>query len=213
MPVNHDDEILPVTPADVATPFVLQPGARTASLFPDLFYPTQGGPARPDRAGELRGLYGEAGALLWKPEWSIYQADRNGKRHWGVDIYGPVGQALIAVVDGELSFRNQPGGLGLYAVLAITVAGKRYEFHYGHLSAAHGAQRSVTKGETIGFIGCSGNADYSHTCSAAPGGNGLTSSHVHFALLPPGTTAAPLRANPLSVLGWTLQTPARPAWL
>jgi murein DD-endopeptidase MepM/ murein hydrolase activator NlpD len=213
MTVSYDDEILPVTPADVATPFVLQPGARSASPFPGLLYPTQGGAALPGQAGELRGMYGEAGALLWKPEWSTYQGDRNGRRHWGVDIYGPVGQPLIAVVNGELSFRNQPGGLGLYAVLAITVAGKRYEFHYGHLSAPHGAERSVAIGETIGYIGCSGNADYSHTCSTAPGGHGLSASHVHFALLPPGTTAAPKRANPLSVLGWTLQTPAKPGWL
>lgn len=213
MPVNYDDEILPVTPTDVATPFVLQPGARTASVFPGLLYPTQGGAAIPGKAGELRGMYGEAGALLWKPEWSTYRGNRNGKTHWGVDIYGPVGQAVVAVVNGELSFREQAGGLGLYAVLAITVAGRRYEFHYGHLSAKSGAERTVTMGETIGYIGCSGNADYANTCSTAPGGHGLTSSHVHLALLPPATPAAPTRSNPLSVLGWTMQTPAKPAWL
>lgn len=213
MPVNHDDEILPVTPVDVATPFVLQPAARTASLFPSILYPTQGELIQPGKAGELRGMYGEVGALLWKPEWSAYQGNRNGKKHWGVDIYGPVGQALVAVVDGELSFRDQNGGLGLYAVLSISVAGKTYEFHYGHLGARNGAPRSVPKGETIGYIGCSGNADYAGTCSSSPNGQGLTSSHVHFALLPPGTSAAPKRANPLAVLGWTLHTPARPASL
>jgi hypothetical protein len=101
------------------------------------------------------------------------------------------------MANGGLSSREQPGGLSLQAVLTITVAGKLYEPHYGHLGAPRGAPDSLTKGETIGYIGCSGNADYSYTCSTAPGGHGLSSSHVHFALLPPGTSAAPKRANPL----------------
>lgn len=213
--MSLDDEVLPVTPVDVATPFILSPGARTRSLLHGALYPTQGDPAQIGLAGELRGLYGEPASLTWQPAWSMYRANRNGHTHWGVDIYAPVGHALVAVTDGELSFRTQAGGggLGLYAVLTVVVQGKPYEFHYGHLDHASGAARSVPKGEIIGYVGCSGNADYAGTCSAAPGGHGITASHVHFALLPPPALGTPQRSNPLTVLGWDLHVPSKPNWM
>jgi murein DD-endopeptidase MepM/ murein hydrolase activator NlpD len=143
MSVSLDDEVLPITPADVASPFLLQTSARMPSLFQGVFYPTQGDAAQLGLAGEFRGLYGDGGSPTWQPDWSNYQANRSGHTHWGVDIYGPVGYPVVAVVDGELSFRNQPGGLGLYAVLTIVVQGMSYEFHYGHLQGPNGAARSV----------------------------------------------------------------------
>lgn len=211
MPVSYDDEVLPITPVDEGTPFVFAPGAAAPSVFDTPLYPTQDGTSLPGKAGELRGIYGKPGELKWHPEWSRYRAVRDGGNvHWGVDIYAPVGQPLIAVVAGELSFASQASGLGLYARLAFVVDGKRYTFHYGHLSRQSGADRSVPRGEVIGFVGCSGNADYSGTCSALVPGKSFSSSHVHFALLPPQPSNTVKRANPLSVLSWDIVAPPKP---
>jgi murein DD-endopeptidase MepM/ murein hydrolase activator NlpD len=207
-----DDEVLPYTPADVATPFVFDQAARTSSVFSTFLYPTQGGNATPGLAGELRGLYGKTGALAWHPEWSQYHATRpTNKPHWGVDIYAPVGTQLVAVCDGDLTFAQQDGGLGLYARLTFTIQGKVYVFHYGHLNDKNGAARSVSKGDIVGYVGCSGNAKVDGICDSPLPRLGFTSSHVHFALLPPQTENAPKRSNPLSVLGWAMASPARPA--
>ncbi|HDR8955664.1 M23 family metallopeptidase [Burkholderia vietnamiensis] len=208
-----DDETLPVTPDDVNTPFLFGNGGGTKSIFNALFYPTQGGAASPNLAGELRGLYGRPGALDWKPEWSTYHAQRPGKTHWGVDIYAPVGTPLVAVCNGKLDYANDPGGMGLYARLEFTAQGKVYVFHYGHLSAKSGAPRSVMKGDVIGFVGCDGNAGVDGICQVSPPGLGFSSSHVHFALVPPHPTDTVKRSNPLTVLGWTLATPNRPPGL
>ncbi|OAI20871.1 hypothetical protein A1359_20230 [Methylomonas lenta] len=209
-----DDEVLPVTPSDEATPFIFKPENRANSLFKTFLYPTQGGIAQPNLAGELRGLYGTPGALAWHPEWSEYLASRPpAKTHWGVDIYAPVGTEIVAVCNGELSYAQQANGLGLYAKLRFTVAGKIYEFHYGHLQAKNGETRSVLKGDVVGYVGCSGNAGVDGICATIPPGLGFSSAHVHFALLPPQTAGAPKRSNPLTVLGWTLAQPIKPAML
>lgn len=209
-----DDEVLPYTPADVATPFVFDLGARTDSIFGTFLAPSQGGVALPMQPGELRGLYGHPGALAWHPEWSAYMASRPpAKTHYGVDIYAPTGTDLVAVCDGDLTFADQPNGLGLYARLGFSVGGKQYEFHYGHLGAKVGGPRSVKKGHVIGQVGCSGNAGVDQICDSNPAGLGFSSSHVHFALLPPQTASAPKRSNPLSVLRWTLATPPTPIGL
>ena len=206
-----DDEVLPITPDGVATPFIFKLGDRSDSLFASPFYPTQGGNASLNNAGELRGLYGNPGALVWHPEWSQYRATRPpSKPHWGVDIYAPAGAEIVAVCNGELSYAQQANGLGLYARLQFSVLGKVYAFHYGHLQAKRGEARSVPKGEVIGYAGCSGNAGVDGICASAPAGLGFSSSHVHFALLPPQAPATPKRSNPLTVLGWTLVSPNKP---
>lgn len=212
MPIDYEDETLPYTPTDAGIPFVFQPGVATSSLFNGAMYPKQAGGMGIGYAGEYRGLYGTYSAPSWHPEWSRYRASRPTTTHWGVDIYAPAGIDVVAVVAGELSFANDPK-LGLFAVLAFEVSGRRFSFHYGHLASNIGGPRSVQKGAVIGKVGCSGNADANGICSATPQGLGFTSSHVHFALVPPpaGPTA-PKRSDPLAVLGWTLQDAPRPAF-
>lgn len=214
MPDPLDDEIFPFSPADAGIPFVFQPAHRTSSVFENPVYPTQGDGLKLGMAGELRGLYGSPAALAWRPEWSAYRAQRpRPEPHWGVDIYGPIGQPLVAVVDGELDFLNDANGLGLYAALRFTQQGKEYVFHYGHLSSASGARRSVIKGARIGFIGCSGNAGNNGICSTNVPEQTISSSHLHFALVAPPEAGRPKRADPLGVLGWRLHMPGKPAWI
>ena len=43
MAVSYDDEVLPQTPADLATPFIFQPGQATSTLFTSPIFPSQTG--------------------------------------------------------------------------------------------------------------------------------------------------------------------------
>ena len=183
------------------------------SLFNGPMYPTQNGGMGIGHAGEYRGLYGTNQAPTWHPEWSRYRAARPTSTHWGVDIYAPLGTEVVAVVAGELNFANDPK-LGLFAILSFEISGVRFSFHYGHLASQVGGPRTVQKGSVIGKVGCSGNADANGICSTPPQGLGFTSSHIHFALVPPpaGPTS-PKRSSPLGVLGWSLLDPSRPMLL
>lgn len=150
-------------------------------------------------AGELRGVYGSR----WKPRWSTFGHPRSGGGHNGVDIYAPSGTALVAVVDGQLTFKSgtDGDGLGNRAWLSFRAGGKSLRFIYGHLSAFAGGSRSVRGGEVIGYAGCSGNADYAGDCTK-PGACGLTSGHVHLILIDDTTGQT---QDPASALDWRLR--------
>lgn len=209
---EYDDELLPYTPIDVAVPFVFAPGAALPSPFGGLLPPAHNGVGQLNTAGEYRGVYGKPGAWIWKTDWSRYKFVRpNGLPHWGVDIHAPVGTPLVSVVDGDLTFANQPSGLGLYAILSFEKNGARYAFHYGHMKDKRGAPRSVAKGEVLGWVGCSGNADINNVCSTSVTGQPFSSSHLHFALLPPQGANQPKRCDPVATLDWKVITPAKPA--
>ncbi len=193
---------------DLPTPYVLDPSERSKTPFKLTQYPTQGGMVVPGRAGELRGLYGTLGSLVWNPDWSGYLA-RPNKPHWGVDIYAPIGTEVIAVCDGALSFHEEPDGLGLYAQLHIAKQGQ-WQFQYGHLGERLRKAGPVKRGQVIGRVGCSGNADDNKICEKIPPGLAFSASHLHLQLkqLSPGTESR--RTNPLKVLGWMLESPSKP---
>lgn len=77
-----------------------------------------------------------------------------GRRHEGVDMLGPTGLPLVAVVSGAVTFKT-----GLLGGLVATLEGDNGNtYFYGHLSAYEGADRSVGQGEVIGYLGDTGNA-------------------------------------------------------
>lgn len=158
-------------------------------------------------AGELRGMYSTqvAGVITqttWKPQWSTFAHPRGGGGHNGVDIYAPVGTPIVAVVDGALTFHAAGSSeIGNRAWLAFKRGSTSYRLIYGHLSGFAGADRSVKRGEVIGYSGCSGNANYALDC-LAPGKCGVASSHVHL-ILKNDTQGTDLDAA--SALGWRLR--------
>jgi murein DD-endopeptidase MepM/ murein hydrolase activator NlpD len=126
--------------------------------------------------------------------------------HQGEDIFGTLGQPVVAVTDGTVFALgyDQTGGNQLWI---LDAAGN--EFYYAHLSAFSTAARNgshVRAGEVIGFMGNSGDA-------------GQTPVHLHFAVHPAsllylGTAGV---VDPTSYLnGWqhlkTLPYPIAPAW-
>jgi len=100
-----------------------------------------------------------------------YGAPRDGgrRRHRGIDIKAPRGTRIVAVVDGEISYVGTQSKAGR-SVWLVNDGG--VSFFYAHLDRwANGLHEGmkVKKGQTIGYVGNSGNARRS-------------SPHLHFAI-------------------------------
>jgi len=94
----------------------------------------------------------------------------NGHLHEAIDILEPRGTPVHAVVSGTIRklFLSKPGGNTIYQFDETGV----YCYYYAHLEGyAEGLQEGmrVERGDVIGFVGSTGNAD-----SGPP--------HLHFAI-------------------------------
>ena len=99
-----------------------------------------------------------------------------GRQHQGVDIIGPKGTPLLAVVDGVASSREME--LGGHTIHFVGADGNNY--FYGHLDS-YGTLGAVRAGDIIGYMGETGNAR-----SSTP--------HLHFEIRPGG--GAPVNPYP-----------------
>ena len=95
---------------------------------------------------------------------------RGGRRHEAIDILAPAGTTVIAAAPGtvEKLFVSEAGGNTIY----IRSGDRRTIYYYAHLAGyAPGLKESqhVARGQTLGEVGSTGNADPS-----AP--------HLHFAV-------------------------------
>ena len=94
----------------------------------------------------------------------------NGHLHEAIDILEPRGTPVHAVVSGTIRklFLSKPGGNTIYQFDEVEL----YCYYYAHLDGyAKGLQEGmrVERGDVIGFVGSTGNAD--------PG-----TPHLHFAI-------------------------------
>lgn len=104
-----------------------------------------------------------------------FEQSRGQRRHEAIDIMAPTGTPVVAVDDGRITklFTSKPGGLTIYQ---YDPEG-RLAYYYAHLQRyADGLRegQEVRRGEVIGYVGASGNAN-----PAAP--------HLHFAVFRLGT--------------------------
>lgn len=85
---------------------------------------------------------------------------RNGRSHSGIDIQAPIGTPVYASKSGIVFCGNIPAGYGKYAMIYHPDG---FQTIYGHLSnwAAYSTQK-VHRGELIGFVGNTGNAQGKH---------------------------------------------------
>lgn len=98
------------------------------------------------------------------------QARGGGRKHEALDILAPRGTPVFAADDGRIAklFNSAAGGITIYQFDPA----ERYSYYYAHLdSYATGLTEGdlVTRGETIGYVGTTGNA---------PKGT----PHLHFAI-------------------------------
>lgn len=100
-----------------------------------------------------------------------YDQPRGSERmHEALDITAPIGTPVVAVADGRIAklFNSKPGGLTIYQFDPA----EKYAYYYAHLdryATALKEGQQVKRGEVIGYVGTSGNAN-----PAAP--------HLHFAM-------------------------------
>ena len=100
----------------------------------------------------------------------MFQEVHNGHAHEAIDILEPRGTPVHAVVSGTVRklFLSKPGGNTIYEFDEMGV----YCYYYAHLDGyADGLREGmrVERGDVIGFVGSTGNAD--------PG-----TPHLHFAI-------------------------------
>lgn len=114
------------------------------------------------------------------------QARASGTSHDAIDIMAVRGTPVYAVEDGRVVklFLSKPGGITLYQF----DPGSDYVYYYAHLDRyADGIREGeqVHKGQLIGHVGSSGNAN-----PDAP--------HLHFAILRLGAERQWWRGTPLN---------------
>ena len=98
------------------------------------------------------------------------------RKHYGLDLRAPRGTPVAAAAPGRIIFRGQKRGFGR---LLIVDHGRGTTTYYAHLSDfAVGHGEAVGPGQTIGFVGQSGNA---------------TGPHLHFELREGGEPVDPRR--------------------
>ena len=107
------------------------------------------------------------GSFMWPVPYThnitSYYAWRWGRMHWGIDIAasGVNGQDIVASDGGTVTFAgNDGGGYGNYIIVDH---GNGYSTCYAHCSSiAVSAGQYVSKGQTIGYVGSTGNSTGPH---------------------------------------------------
>ena len=116
---------------------------------------------------------------------SVFGAERDGGRrqHHGVDIFAPRGTPVLSASDGRVS-RVRETRLG-GKVVWVRVPAHEASLYYAHLDSQHVSNGQVVeRGDTVGFVGNSGNAR-------------ATPPHLHFGLYRRGPVDPYPFLNPL----------------
>jgi len=120
------------------------------------------------RSGSVVG----SGALCWPVSGYISQYFGG---HTGIDIAGSIGSSVLAAAGGTVSFAGWDGGYGKCIVINH---GNGLSTRYAHLSSIQVSDgQSVSRGQTIGLRGSTGNS---------------TGPHLHFEVLSGGSFVNPL---------------------
>ncbi|MEG2717443.1 MAG: peptidoglycan DD-metalloendopeptidase family protein [Eubacterium sp.] len=110
--------------------------------------------------------------------------DVGSSYHQGIDIGAAEGDPIYSFLPGTVTLAGNNGG---YGNCVIIDHGNGLETLYGHMSAIAASNgQSVAPGQTIGFVGSTGNS---------------TGSHLHFSVLVNGQQVDPLQFFPGFAVG------------
>ncbi len=130
-------------------------------------------PADATLVAEVGSLYFPVSGMENSPLDDSFHDARDGgaRKHHAIDIMAPRGTPVLSVQDGRVLrlSTSDKGGITIYA----TNLEERFVFYYAHLERYHQnmyAGRPVMRGDTIGFVGTSGNAP-------------KTVPHLHFQMM------------------------------
>jgi murein DD-endopeptidase MepM/ murein hydrolase activator NlpD len=158
--------------------------AATACARPVLYYPTpEGEVAAPAATGvakrpessprsvvvaspadaeylRTRGiLIPVAGADMSKVDDSFFEPRDGGRVHRALDILAPRGTPILSADDGKI-LRMTTNGLGGISMYTVDTEGRLvyYYAHMDHYNDAMSPGRAIAKGDTLGYVGTTGNA-------------------------------------------------------
>jgi murein DD-endopeptidase MepM/ murein hydrolase activator NlpD len=115
----------------------------------------QAGPAGPIKQG--------SGALIWPVNGPIagsFGEPRPGHTHAGIDIAVPAGTAIRAADSGRVVLMGWVGGYGNYTCIQHTASLSTCYAHQSSFATSNGA--SVSQGQVIGYVGCTGHCFGDH---------------------------------------------------
>jgi peptidoglycan DL-endopeptidase CwlO len=114
----------------------------------------QGSPAGPIRQG--------SGSLIWPVNGPVVSGFgmRWGRLHAGVDIAVPAGTPIRAADSGRVVLLGWTGGYGNYTCIQHTGSLSTCYAHQSRYGTSAGA--SVSKGQVIGYVGCTGHCFGDH---------------------------------------------------
>jgi murein DD-endopeptidase MepM/ murein hydrolase activator NlpD len=111
-----------------------------------------------------------SGAVTFTDTWGASRS--GGRTHQGVDMIASRGTPVVAIESGSVRFSSSTlGGITIY--LSGSSGDTYYYAHLDGYASGVGSGSSVSAGELIGYVGNSGNAQY-------------TVSHLHFEHHPGG---------------------------
>jgi peptidoglycan DL-endopeptidase CwlO len=133
-----------------------------ASIQAELAATLAGTGAAPLPAGPIR--YG-SGQLIWPVDGSVVSGFgmRWGRMHEGIDIAAPAGTPIRAAASGSVVLLQSEAESGGYGNFTCLEHGGGLQTCYAHLSSfAAIAGQSVSQGDVIGYVGCTGHCFGDH---------------------------------------------------
>jgi murein DD-endopeptidase MepM/ murein hydrolase activator NlpD len=115
--------------------------------------------AQAGSAGQIRQ---GSGALIWPVNGPVVSpfGMRWGRLHAGVDIAVPAGTAIRAADSGRVALMGWVGGYGNYTCVQHAASLSTCYAHQSSFATSNGA--SVSQGQVIGYVGCTGHCFGDH---------------------------------------------------
>lgn len=86
-----------------------------------------------------------------------------GKMHYGIDFGTPTGTPVVSAADGVVSYASPLSTYGNVIMVTHSIDGQTFTSLYAHLSSIKvSVGQAVSKGDTIGAVGTTGNSTGPH---------------------------------------------------